>query len=346
LIRIPAHFSGIYSLKCSTGRIPKYGNITSMAGQEGIPAVYSPMTRTLDDLGFFLKVIIDMKPWNYDYSVHPIPWREVELPKKCKIGVIYDDGVVTPAPACARALEMSVDALKKQGHDVVEFDAPSPLKALRIASQLLISDGGKVALRKQVWGEHNDAGVERMVKAARLPRFVMKLYAWYLEHIKGDKVWATLVRDWHVKTITERWDLVAERESYKAEFHQAWQSAGIDFLITVPNATPALPHKGLVESISSCGYTFLFNLLDYTAGVLPVTKVDKSLDAFDVPSKGLNRVARGAYVNYDSAKMHGLPVGVQVVGQRLQEELTFKAMQLVEQALRENGVVYIQKSVN
>lgn len=96
-VRLPAHFGGCYALKCSAGRFPKIGNTTSMPGQEGIPAVYSPMARTLPDLGYFLKSIIKMKPWNYDYTVNPMPWNDAKLPKGCKVGVIYDDGVVTPS---------------------------------------------------------------------------------------------------------------------------------------------------------------------------------------------------------------------------------------------------------
>lgn len=96
-VRVPAHFSGIYSLRCSTGRWPKMGAHTSMPGQEGIPAVTSPMARTLDDLIYFSKSIISMKPWNYDHTVHPIPWRtDQELDTKEKqvlrFGVLRTDG--------------------------------------------------------------------------------------------------------------------------------------------------------------------------------------------------------------------------------------------------------------
>jgi Asp-tRNA(Asn)/Glu-tRNA(Gln) amidotransferase A subunit family amidase len=341
-VRVPAHFAGIYSIKCSTGRFPKAGNTTSMPGQEGIPPVYSPMTRSLDDLSFFLKTIIDFKPWNYDYSCHPLPWREVDLPKKLKFGVMYDDGVVTPSPACARALDLTIDALKKQGHEIVTFEPPSPLRALRIASQLLMSDAGKICTRGMLSGESVDVGVWRVAYASRLPRVFKRIYAWFLEHIYGDKVWAYLVRDWNEKKITERWDLVYERETYKSEFFEAWKDSEIDFLLSVPNATPALPHKGLYESMSSCGYTFLFNLLDYTAGVLPVTKVDKSKDQLPAGFnfRKLNRVAQGAYVNYDASKMHGLPVGVQIVGQRLEEEKVLKGMKVLEDSLAKNGTVF------
>jgi hypothetical protein len=68
---------------------------------------------------------------------------------------------------------------------------------------------------------------------------------------------------------------------------------------------------------------------------LPITHVDKTLDqlpaSFDL--KKLNGVARGAYKHYDAERMHGLPVGVQVVGRRLEEEKVLAVMKRLEDAL-------------
>lgn len=67
-----------------------------MAGQEGIPSVFSPMARTLNDLTYFTRTIIGMQPWKYDYSVHPISWRddlESEAQNKpLRIGLMSNDG--------------------------------------------------------------------------------------------------------------------------------------------------------------------------------------------------------------------------------------------------------------
>lgn len=52
--------------------------------------------------------------------------------------------------------------------------------------------------------------------------------------------------------------------------------------------------------------------------------------------RSLNGVAKGAYKHYDAAAMHGLPVAVQVVGQRLQEEKVLAAMERVETALEKH----------
>lgn len=68
---------------------------------------------------------------------------------------------------------------------------------------------------------------------------------------------------------------------------------------------------------------------------MPITHVDKSLDQLPAKFslKKLNGVAYGAYKHYNATAMHGLPVGVQVVGQRLEEEKVLAVMQRIEDAL-------------
>lgn len=68
-VRIPAHYCGIVSVKASVGRFPKDGIRGAMPGQEGVPAVCSPMARTLEDLEFAWKAIVEMEPWKYDHTV-------------------------------------------------------------------------------------------------------------------------------------------------------------------------------------------------------------------------------------------------------------------------------------
>jgi hypothetical protein len=70
-----------------------------------------------------------------------------------------------------------------------------------------------------------------------------------------------------------------------------------------------------------------------------VTHVDKTLDADAAKPPGscelkkLNGVAHGAWKHYDPVRMHGLPVGVQVIGRRLEEEKVLAVMKRIEDAL-------------
>lgn len=72
----------------------------------------------------------------------------------------------------------------------------------------------------------------------------------------------------------------------------------------------------------------MYNVVDSTVGVLPVTTVDRKLDR--APADFL-RGSNGSWIlekrvygtgdpAYDADKMHGLPVGVQVVGRAWEEE--------------------------
>ncbi|KAJ5580270.1 Amidase [Penicillium hispanicum] len=350
-VRVPAAWSGIYSLRCSTGRWPKAGVSTSMAGQEGIPSVFSPMARTLNDLTYFTRVLIGMEPWKYDNTVHPIAWRsELESEAKSKplrIGLLSSDGVVPPTPAIERAVTTTVTALVNAGHSVSEITPPAgadPFTGLNLASQLLNSDGCHHFNQPLYSFEPSDPGADQLTRFAHLPRPLRYLYYLYVRYIQRDEVLATLIRDFGPKSSAQLWPLVAQREAFRATWHKWWDAEPqqYDFILCPVNATPALPHKAMYDAVSSCGYTFLWNLLDYSAGVLPVGHVDPVRDVLLAPYQTAlkrlgnnNSIARGAWKHYDASKMAGLPTAVQVVGRRWHEEQVLGYMAVVEKALEQ-----------
>ncbi|KAL1982937.1 hypothetical protein VTN96DRAFT_624 [Rasamsonia emersonii] len=359
-VRVPAAWSGIYSLRCSTGRWPKTGINTSMAGQEGVPSVFSPMARTLNDLTYFTRSIIGLQPWKYDYTVHPIPWRadqEKEASQKqLRVGLLKSDGVVPPTPAIARAIDTTVAALRAAGHTVVEVTPPptaDPFTGLDLAAQLLNSDGCYTFNSHFFSFEPSDPGAAQLTRVANLPRVLRYLYYLYVRYIKRDEKWATLIRHFGPKSSAELWKLVARRESFRATWHAWWNAEPqqYDFILCPANATPALPHGAMRDAVSACGYTFLWNLLDYSAGILPVGHVDPAKDSLAVKKKGgyklalkelgcNNAIARGAWMHYDAEKMAGLPTAVQIVGRRWEEEKVLGYMAAVESALEKAGEKY------
>lgn len=97
---------------------------------------------------------------------------------------------------------------------------------------------------------------------ARLPRIVKHLYIWYVRYINRDPLYADLLRG-HLrpKTAEENWGLVAQREAYRGAWFEKWKEAGLDFLLTVPNAIPAVPEGGMKYTWKAVGYSVLFNLV-------------------------------------------------------------------------------------
>ena len=125
-IRYPCAFNGLHGLKPSDGRLP-YGDAkNSFDGQESIASVIGPMARSLRTIRFLMKSVLERKPWLVDPGVHPIPWRD-ELLREGQIqplcfAVIRFDQFAHLSPPVQRALDLSIAALEKSGHQVVDWD--------------------------------------------------------------------------------------------------------------------------------------------------------------------------------------------------------------------------------
>ncbi|KAI6142600.1 amidase signature domain-containing protein [Pisolithus tinctorius] len=340
--RLPAHWCGVYGMKSSIGRFPSWGAVPPLPGLEGLETSCSPMARRLDDLEEFWKRVIAMRPWEYDHTCMPLSWRPVNLRgRKLRFGVLWDDGITPPTPACRRALQMTVDALRRQGHDVIDVTPPSILEGLMIAFQLAFSDGGVDFFNAVRKDERLDPVLTATKSLLSLPLFFKSLLA----RFTSDPVQYAMLTSVHAKSPSQERALVVAREEYRAKWREVWESNEWDFLVCAPHPSPAIP-KGTAEKVTlvSCANMIIWNILDYTAGVLPITTVQSTLDA--LPPGFLNSpeyaamglVAKGVYGVYDASKMEGLPVGVEVVGRRLEEEKVLEGMRVVEEAVKANGM--------
>ena len=89
--------------------------------------------------------------------------------------------------------------------------------------------------------------------------------------------------------------------------------------------------------------------MDFVAGVVPTTYVDKKSDSLppnfqDTPLyASLNDGEREVFSLYDAETMHGLPLAVQIVGKRFEEEKVLEGMQIVRRALNASGTPFVQR---
>src|SRR5436305_1076789 len=91
-------------------------------------AVVGPIAHTVAELRFFFKTVLAVDPWFSDPKCIEIPWRQDRVDKiksrKLTFGLIEWDRVVMPHPPVQRGVKMVRDALKAQGHEIIEFDVP------------------------------------------------------------------------------------------------------------------------------------------------------------------------------------------------------------------------------
>ena len=66
----------------------------------------------------------------------------------------------------------------------------------------------------------------------------------------------------NAKSVVEERGLVAQREAYRAAWHQKWTESSLDFVLTVPHPFPAIKHgESAKANLMTAGYTCLFNVV-------------------------------------------------------------------------------------
>jgi amidase len=291
-IRSPAANCGIYGLKPTAFRLPTDGWGYMMAGADTVETVLGPLSTSLDGLGIFMKAIVDSEPWLTEPALIPMPWRAYNVPqdRPLRIGVLWHDGVVRPHPPVTRALNLVTERLNETGIEVVEFPPYLHDEAWAILSSLYYPDGG-------------EADSEDISKSGEPWRPLSK---WI---IKDNPCVKKL-------TVGELAYWYEEREAYRKEYALHWNKYGIDALLCPVGPGVAPRHK----TAKYWSYTSQWNLLDYPGVVFPVCKVDKHIDNWENNDQSLSGHDDDNRKLWDPEEFHGVPVGLQLVGRRFDDE--------------------------
>ncbi|KAF2751059.1 amidase [Sporormia fimetaria CBS 119925] len=319
-IRIPSHMLGLYGLKPSNTRLPYLGVAVSTEGQEHVPSVIGPMARNLDSLIAATKAVIGAKPWDLDPRCSPLPWRSgmlIEIQTRpLVIGIMRDDGVVKPHPPVARILEKTARLLEEAGHELVSWEpGTAHQECISIMDQFYTADGGE--------------DIRRDVEAGGEP---------FLPHVEA------LVNKGSPISVYSYWQLNKQKLEAQKKFLDKWNSTvspttgkPIDILLTPVMPHSAVPHR----KCRWVGYTKIFNFVDYPAVVLPAGEVYRELDvsaASEIAAHGArNELDSWNKELFDLETMHGMPIGVQLVARRLEEEKVLGAAKIVDELLRSAG---------
>ncbi|KAI2773972.1 amidase [Daldinia loculata] len=316
-IRIPAHMMGLYGFKPSSSRLPYQGVPVSTEGQDHVPSSVGPLTRSLPSLTLVMKELIRLEPWKHDARCVPIPWREEIFEdfrsKPLTIGLLIDDGVVRPHPPITRVLLSLVESLEAAGHDIVEWNSNLHAECIQVMDEFYTADGGE--------------DIRRDVQAGGEP---------FIPHVEA------LVNKGQPISVYDYWQLNKRKISLQQAYLEKWNEIRspktgkqIDVVLMPPMPHTAVPHR----ACRWVGYTKIWNVLDYSALVIPAGKVS-SIDGH----APWNHTPRNAIDEWNNAlwtrekeKMVKLelPVGVQIVGRKLEEEKVLAIGTVIDKLVRE-----------
>jgi hypothetical protein len=115
------------------------------------------MSTSRDGLLLFMETYLAHEPWTRDPTLVPLPWRQIKLSSRLKIGIMWDDGVVTPRPPIRRALRQVCAALMECSgrFQAVDWAPVDHDRCGRISMSLYFEDGCRAI--KQVLEEGGES---------------------------------------------------------------------------------------------------------------------------------------------------------------------------------------------
>ena len=331
-IRIPAHFCGIHGLKPTVDRWSNRGSATGIAGQEMVRSQMGPMARHARDLALLMQAVDLEKAARLDPAVMPWPipdFANVDL-RGMRVGVTLDDGYLTPNAGVQRAVKLAAEALKSAGATIVDYQPPGP--DLLFTWLAGISSDGGATLRTMLAGEMPARQLQSTVKVALLPSPVRSLMAAIFD-ARGDKRMARLLRSLGQKPVSELWALTNQRTLLRRAELDAWQAQQLDLVLCPPHTMPAMPIGTSGDLTMTLSYAFRYVMLNFPAGVAPVTRVLEGETERAHPADTVEKRCAEAERHSD-----GMPVGVQVIAPPYREERVLAAMAAIEDVVSQDAL--------
>jgi len=265
-----------------------------------------------------------------DISIAPIKWNEdlYDLKKKLKIGYYLSDGKFSPHPGCTRAVKEAVVTLRNMGHTVVEFHSAPGDRIYSLYIGLMTSDKF-VHLSNTLY---KDVLVDPAIWFCWMAYYLLKIPYFIRQGILVPLVQTFVSSELVPEAITEGDDIMAavdERDKILKKYMNEWDELNLDLIITPASLMPA-PLKGVIGEIPTATRPYHpFNILNLPAGIVPTTTVTeqddlsmKSMPDNDLVYKIIKKNCKGAI---------GMPMGIQIVGRRYQEELILALMKQLDE---------------
>ena len=293
-IRQPAAFCGIVGMKPTYGRVSRYGLAAYGSSLDQI----GPMTQNVEDAALLYNIIAGHDP--KDSTSAPVEHTPItpDPDRKLRIGIV-PNYIKDASAAVQRAYDKAIEALKAQGHEIVEIalmDAKYDIASYYITAMAEAStnlsryDGVRYGYRaeagnlKEMYKKTRSEGFgEEVKRRILLGTFVLSSGYYDAYYLKAQKA----------------------RHLIKDEYDKAFEQVDLILSPVAPDVAFEFgAMKTPLQMYLSDVYTIGVNLAGLPALSLPVDEAE------------------------------GLPVGLQLIGKAFDEQAVFDGASSLERAIR------------
>ncbi|XP_069837290.1 vitamin D3 hydroxylase-associated protein-like isoform X2 [Dendropsophus ebraccatus] len=333
-IRMPSSFCGICGLKPSGDRLSDLGLLNPVSGMKSAVCMPGPMARDVDSLALFMKAVLCDDLFQLDPTVPPVPFNDeiYNSKRRLTIGFYDTDGYFLPHPSVRRAIQETKTLLEEAGHKLVPFTPPRIEYALNeLCLKGFFADGGATLVDK-FRPDIVDPNLKQQMFLWKMPSIVKKIVSFFMRPV-FPRIANHVEAHSGCSSVKDLWKHYTAIKDYRCDYLKEWRKLGLDALLC-PALGPAfnIGHPG--KLFAGFSFTMLFNILNFPAGILPVTTVTAEDEEELKHYKGYyNDPWDKEFIKGIEGGV-GLPVAVQCVALQWQEEQCLRLMKEVETVTR------------
>ena len=271
-----------------------------------------PMCRTLRDMDFFTRLILDAKPHLVDPRIVPIPWTGLSTPiwtpgRRLKIGIIENDGFIDPQPPVKRAIAWARSLLSDPKHaslvEVKPFKPYNAAEAWTLIRNMYWPDGGK--------GEIDG------INASGEPIHPLSAWIWKDQEPNGQLVASAISA------------ARGQRDDFRIAFAKSWTEQDVDVVIGPCFVGPASAH----DTAFYWTYTSLYNFVDYPGVVFPTPIAAQADDVYAADYSPLSGECAHVKELYGQTNFEKAPIDLQINARKHYDNELFGALAMLKDIL-------------
>ncbi|KAK4047613.1 hypothetical protein OIV83_005271 [Microbotryomycetes sp. JL201] len=315
-IRVPSHCCGLYGLRPTTRRMPYSGVSNVMKGYEGMESTIGPMARSLNSLDVFMKAVCGAEPSMYDSKVVERPWQipsTIVVPSRLHVAFAYDNGFIHAHPPLRRAINETVLALRRAGHEVSPLSNIDWSESKELVGLISGADAGQD--RRSFLAPTGEPAIPEAFPFASLDCL----------------------------SVYELSQLMQRRDTFRADFLRTWRQSGqasetrrpFDLIICPVTPHLAWPHLGRPQEPEMITWTTTWSILDLPAVTVPFGELDPLLDRkISMPEEPFSLQDEQHWDSYDPDTFANAPLVLQLVSpRRFREDELLALAQTVQSVL-------------